>query len=68
MTVNYVTVKGLVAPRFEAVRDAFSEIFGAHRAGRGPHSASMSAGQKEADLWGGLADPAAARAALVLVS
>jgi hypothetical protein len=31
MTVNQVTVKGFVAPRFEAVRDAFSEIFGAHR-------------------------------------
>jgi hypothetical protein len=31
MTVNQVTVKGFVAPGFEVVRDAFSEIFAAHR-------------------------------------
>jgi CubicO group peptidase (beta-lactamase class C family) len=60
MTVNEVTVEGFVAPGFEAIRDAFSENFAVH----GEQGASLGVyvgGEMKADLWGGVADPAAGR-------
>lgn len=60
MTVSQVPVEGFVAPGFEAVRDAFGEIFAAD----GELGASLgvyAGGEKKVDLRGGLADPAAGR-------
>jgi CubicO group peptidase (beta-lactamase class C family) len=60
MAVNGTTVHGSVAPGFEAVRSAFAENFAAH----GDKGASVCVyvdGERKADLWGGVADPASGR-------
>jgi CubicO group peptidase (beta-lactamase class C family) len=60
MAVQETTVHGSVEPGFEAVRTAFAENFAAH----GEQGASVCVyvgGEKKADLWGGVADPATGR-------
>ncbi|HET9972420.1 MAG TPA: serine hydrolase domain-containing protein [Streptosporangiaceae bacterium] len=60
MTVNQVPAGGFVAPGFEAVREAFSDIIAAD----GELGASLGVyadGEKMVDLRGGLADPATGR-------
>lgn len=61
MTTDQAPVAGFVAPGFEAVRDAFSEIFAAHGEELGASLGVYADGEKVADLWGGIADPATGR-------